>query len=216
MISINIKKGNTMPFYDPSSWEISQEIFKHKETLIVEFNKCVEDEIVKEKPNDRTTFNDDLYKGYVGFLPISMDPTIWSPNERKMYSPTAQSMFDKNKLKCPIANSIIEKFPAVRQWYWNTLAPGGQVTPHYGTNGVNWNKVPDHTRVQYCWEPGNNCKFFLEKEYIEYTENLCFGFEDGMDLHWVKNEGDKFRTVLILDLWLDKVPPIVWGHPNSV
>jgi hypothetical protein len=207
-----------MPFYDPSSWELSKVIFENSKTLFTEYQEALRIKLVKEKPNDTTSFNNDLYVGHVDFFPIHMDPTVWSNKERTMYNKMTQMVFDRNKNYCPVAKSIIEKFPAIRQWYWNSLEPGGEVTPHYGTNGRLYNKIPDHHRIQYCWEPGNNCKFYLDNEYLEYTNNLCFGFEDGMDLHWVKNDGNEWRTVLIIDLWRDQCPAVDWtaGHTQAV
>jgi hypothetical protein len=207
-----------MPFYDPSNWELSKTIFENAEALVSEYKQAVSGNLVKEKLNDVTSFGNKLYEGHVDFFPLHMDPTIWSANERLHYNERVQAMFDRNKYFCPIAKSIIEKFPAIRQWYWNDLQPGGKVTPHYGMNGRIYKKIPDHHRIQFCWEPGNNCKFYLENQYIEYTKNLCFGFEDGMDLHWVENNGDQWRAVLILDLWRDKCPEVDWsqGHELSV
>jgi hypothetical protein len=207
-----------MPFYDPSNWELSKVIFENAEAIFTEYREAIKSKLVYGKPNDTTSFKNDLYVGHVDFFPVHMDPVLWSANERIMYNERAQLWFDNSKAACPVAKSIVEKFPAIRQWYWNSLEPGGEVTPHYGTNGRLYNKTPDHHRVQYCWEPGNNCKFYLEDKYLEYTNNLCFGFEDGMDLHWVNNDGDQWRTVLILDLWRDQCPAVDWtaGHTQAV
>jgi hypothetical protein len=207
-----------MPFFNPANWEISKLIIKNGQSLMDEYHSAVKHNLVQQKPNDTTSFERDLYDGYVNFFPLHMETDLWSAKERTLYTEKSQEIFDRNKNLSPIARSIIAEFPAVRQWYWNGLQPGGKVTPHYGTNGRLYNKTPDHYRIQFCWEPGNNCRFYLEDSYIEYSENLCFGFDDGMDLHWVENNGDKWRTVLILDLWRDLCPPANWdlGHDKTV
>jgi hypothetical protein len=205
-----------MPFYDPSSWKLVQVVRENKEQILKEFHKCVELELIKEKFNATTSFDEKLYKGYVGFLGIKMDVDLWSPEEKKVYSEELQHQFDLNRQSCPTASSIIDQFPYIRQFFWNTLPPGGQIRPHYGVNGKIWGKTPDHARIQFCWEPGEQCVFFLQDECIEYKENLCFGFHDGMDLHWVKNEGSLMRTVLILDLWEDQCEDIRWGSMETV
>lgn len=206
-----------MPFYDPSNWPLAKKIQENKEEILKEFHKCNELSFVAEKFNATTSFDTKLYNGYVGFLGVTMDTRLWSPEERKVYSEGLQKAFDRNRSLCPVASEIISQFPEIRQWYWNTLEPGGQVRPHYGVNGKIWNKVADHTRLQFCWEPGVDAKFYLEDAYIEYKEDLCFGFDDGMAIHWVKNNGDKFRSVLILDLWTDQCPDITWDqHPGIV
>lgn len=205
-----------MPFYDPSDWELVKVVQKNKEAIIDEFNRAVELKLIQEKFNATTSFDEKLYKGYVGFLGVKMDVDLWSPEEKKVYTEDLQKQFDVNRKLCPTADSIIDQFPQIRQFFWNTLPGNGQIRPHYGVNGKIWGKTPDHARIQFCWHPGEACKFFLEDEYIEYKEDLCFGFRDGMDLHWVKNDSDKLRTVLILDLWEDQCEPIVWNSLESV
>ena len=204
-----------MPLYDPSSWELVKVIQQNKQEILNEFNRAVELKLIQEKFNATTSFDEKLYKGYVGFLGIKMDINLWSPEEKKVYSEDLQKQINANRKMCPVASSIIEQFPYIRQFFWNTLPGKGQIRPHYGVNGRIWGKTPDHARIQFCWEPGENCTFFLEDECIEYTEDLCFGFHDGMDLHWVKNDGDKLRSVLILDLWGDKCEAIQWGGLQS-
>jgi hypothetical protein len=204
-----------MPFYDPSSWELVKVIQQNKQEILNEFNRAVELKLIQEKFNATTSFDEKLYKGYVGFLGIKMDINLWSPEEKKVYSEDLQKQIDANRKLCPVSSSIINQFPYIRQFFWNTLPGKGQIRPHYGVNGRIWGKTPDHARIQFCWEPGENCTFFLEDECIEYTEDLCFGFHDGMDLHWVKNDGDKLRSVLILDLWGDKCEAIQWGNLQS-
>ena len=72
-----------MPFYDPSSWKLVQVIQENKEAIIDEFNKAVELKLIQEKFNATTSFDEKLYKGYVGFLGIIMDVDLWSPEEKK-------------------------------------------------------------------------------------------------------------------------------------
>lgn len=205
-----------MPFYDPSNWELVKVVQEKKTKIVEEFHNAVNLKLIQEKFNATTSFDEKLYKGYVGFLGLKMDTDLWSPEEKKVYSQELQKQFDVNRKLCPIASSIIDRFPHIRQFFWNTLPGKGQIRPHYGVNGKIWGKEPDHARLQFCWEPGENCRFYLEDEYIEYRENLCFGFRDGMDLHWVKNEGDKLRTVLLIDLWEDQCEEILWGNLETV
>ena len=202
-----------MPFYE---WELVKVVQQNKNAIVDEFNNAVERKLIQEKFNATTSFDEKLYKGYVGFLGIIMDVNLWSPEEKKVYSEDLQKQFDINRTLCPVASSIIDQFPQIRQFFWNTLPGKGQIRPHYGVKGKIWGKTPDHARVQFCWEPGQSCKFFLENEYIEYKQDLCFGFRDGMDLHWVKNEGDQLRSVLILDMWEDQCEPIPWGNLETV
>ena len=204
-----------MPFYDPSSWKLVQVIQENKEAIIDEFNRAIEFRLIQEKFNATTSFNEKLYNVYVEFFGVKMDVDLWSPEEKKVYTKHLQKQFDVTRKLCPVASSIIDQFPHIRQFFWNTLPGKGQIRPHYGVNGKIWGKTPDHARIQFCWEPGEKCTFFLEDDCIEYKKNLCFGFHDGMDLHWVKNESDKLRTVLILDMWADQCEPIQWGHLQS-
>ncbi len=205
-----------MPLYDPSDWKLTKAIQSNKQEIINEFNKAVEQNLILEKFNATTSFDQKLYKGHVGFFGVTMDVNLWSPEEKKIYNDKAQQIFNSNRKACPVASSIIDQFPHIRQFYWNTLDSKGQIRPHYGVNGKIWGKTPDHARIQFCWDPGESCVFYIENECIEYKEDLCFGFRDGMDLHWVKNEGNKPRTVLILDLWEDQCEPIPWGNLNSI
>lgn len=205
-----------MPFYDPSEWKLVKEIQEKKNDIIKEFNQCVERQLVKEKFNATTSFETKLYKGYVGFLGITMDTALWSPEEKSVYSKELQEQFDQNRKECPVASDIISKYPHIRQFFWNTLPAKGEIRPHYGVNGKIWGKTPDHARVQFCWDPGEECYFFLENECIKYRKDLVFGFHDGMDLHWVKNRGEKLRSVLILDLWEDQCEEIRWGNIETI
>lgn len=205
-----------MPFYDPSNWKLVQEIQENKDAILKEFNSCVNMHLVKEKFNATTSFDTKLYKGYVGFLGLKMDIDLWSPEEKKTYSEDLQKQFDLNRQMCPVTSAIIEKYSHIRQFFWNTLPGGGEIRPHYGVNGRIWNTVPDHARLQFCWEPGENCFFYLEDECIEYRKDLCFGFRDGMDLHWVKNKGDKLRTALLIDLWEHQCEEIKWGNLQTI
>jgi hypothetical protein len=206
-----------MSIYDPSGWELSKVIQQHKTEIVREFHKTIaENKLLQEKFNATTSFDEKLYKGQVEMLGLKMDPTLWAPEEKKVYSRQLQRHFDLNKRICPVSSSIIDAFPQIRQFFWNVLPGKGQIRPHYGVNGKAWGRIPDHARLQFCWEPGENCTFFLENECIEYVEDLCFGFHDGMDLHWVKNNGDKIRSVLILDLWENQCEPIPWGNMNTI
>ena len=205
-----------MPLYDPSDWKLTKVIQDNKHAIINEFNKAVELDLILDKFNATTSFDQKLYKGHVGFFGVKMDVDLWSPEEKKIYNDSVQKEFDSNRKDCPVASAIIDQFPQIRQFFWNTLDSKGQIRPHYGVNGRIWGKTPDHARIQFCWDPGESCVFFIENECIEYKEDLCFGFRDGMDLHWVKNEGNKPRTVLIIDMWEDQCEPIPWGNLNSI
>jgi hypothetical protein len=90
------------------------------------------------------------------------------------------------------------------------------VNAHWGINGVLQKRVPDHWRIQICWLPGENAAFHLKDEYIEYAEDTCFGFNDGLDLHWAENNGTQWRTSIIIDVWRDQVESADVAHPLAI
>jgi hypothetical protein len=205
-----------MPFYDPSNWKLVQEIQSYKQEILNEFKFCVDNKLIQIKANPTTSLNQSLYRNIIGFLPVVMELDLWAPEEKKFFTESFLAGSEVIRKHCPVASMIIKKYPAIRQFYWNILPGHGEINPHYGVNGKIWDKIPDHTRIQFCWEPGEQCFFYLENEYIEYKENLCFGFRDGMDLHWVKNFSDKPRSVLILDLWEKDCEEIKYGTVDSI
>jgi hypothetical protein len=194
-----------MCIYDISFWPIVNIIQENKTVLLKEYNDCKKIyNLVVKKPNDTTSFNEKLYYKEIDFLGVIVDTRLWSNEEKQYYNSETQKYFDLVKNNCPKVKEIHDTFPEIRQWFWNTLEPGGQIRPHYGQNGILYGKKPDHVRLQFCWDAGEKTTFFLEKSKIEYENDLCFAFDDGMSLHWVKNEGNKPRTVLIVDLWIEK------------
>lgn len=200
--------------FDPSHWPLVKRLQADKEALMTEFLEY--QNLVLDKVNMTTPVgNRPLFTKPMGILAYTFDPTLWTPEERvnagvlslerrwPAYSP-------------PVGVKIARDFPAIRQFYWNVLSPGGKVNPHWGINGVLQKRVPDHWRIQICWFPGEQAEFHLANEYLKYTEDLCFGFNDGLDLHWAHNNGETARTTIIIDVHRDQVPNADVAHPAAI
>lgn len=189
--------------FDPSDWALVKRLRADKKSLISEYS--AQGQNVQVKANPPTTFGRPLYDGQASIFSFIMDPTLWSEDERRG-AHGGKGLASMNKIyshleECPTAASIVSDFPAIRQMFWTMLPPGHKVTPHYGIGGVIHGRASDHWRLQICWEPGDgNAAFWLKDKKLVYTEDLCFGFHDGMELHWAENNGSTPRTVLILDV----------------
>lgn len=200
--------------FDPSHWDLVQAIFDAKVQLLAEF-KASQDQ-VRSKVNMTTAgFKKPLFTKPMGILPYTLDPLLWTPEEMVNAKVTSTERRWPS-YSPPKGVEIAKAFPAIRQFYWTTLKPGGKVTPHWGINGHVQNRIPDHWRIQICWIPGDNATFHTESEYVKYTEDLCFGFNDGLEIHWAENNGTEDRTTIILDVHRELVQNADIPHKLAV
>lgn len=200
--------------FDPSDWDLVKRLKQDKEALIAEFLE--HQGLVKDKVNMITPVdNKPLFDKPMGILPYTLDPKLWTSEEMKAAGVTS---YDRRwpTYSPPVGVAIAKDFPAIRQFYWTTLMPGGKVNPHWGINGVLQKRTPDHYRLQICWLPGDHARFHLKDEYIDYVEDLCFGFNDGLDLHWAENNGSTIRTTIIIDVWRDQVGSADIPHAAAI
>jgi aspartyl/asparaginyl beta-hydroxylase (cupin superfamily) len=193
-----------MAIFNIDSWELTNDIKNNYDSILTEYHSC----FAGLKPKFTTSFNENLHEGELNFLGIKMDTDLWIEQEKKFFTVNFENKLALNLSLSPVSEKIIKNHPMIRQWFWHNLGPGAEVTKHYGVNGINVKRVPDHYRLQYCFVPGEESFFYTLAKKIQYEKNTCFGFEDGMDLHWVKNLGQKNRLVLIVDIWKNMAPPI--------
>ena len=193
-----------MAIFNIDSWDLSNDIKINYDSILNEYNSCIS----SLKPKFTTSFNENLHEGELNFLGIKMDTDLLISEEKKLFTINFENKLASNLSSSPVSAKIIKNYPMIRQWFWHNLGPGGEVNKHYGVNGVNVNRIPDHYRLQYCFIPGETSFFYTLDQNIQYEKNTCFGFEDGMDLHWVKNFGKKNRLVLIIDVWKNMSPII--------
>ena len=193
-----------MAIFKIDNWELTNDIKNNYDSILAEYHSC----FAGFKPKFTTSFNEKLHKGAINFLGLKMDTDLWIAEEKKLFNVNFENKLALNLKLSPTSEKIIKNYPMIRQWFWHNLGPGGEVNKHYGVNGINLNQIPDHYRLQYCFDPGEDSFFYITNQQIKYEKNICFGFEDGMDLHWVKNLGQKSRLVLIMDIWKNMAPPI--------
>lgn len=198
----------------PRHWKLVEAIFSAKQELLDEFHASQDK--VKSKVNMTTHgFKKPLFDKPMGILPYTFDPLLWTEDEMR------NAKVDNTERRWPSyappkGVELARQFPAIRQFYWTTLYPGGKVTPHWGINGVVQHRTPDHWRLQICWLPGDNASFHTETEFVRYEEDLCFGFNDGLEVHWAQNDGTLPRTTIIIDVWRDQVENADVPHPSAI
>lgn len=199
--------------FDPSNWELVKTLLENKRELLLEFSASRD--AVKSKVNMTTPDNHKLFDKPMGILPYTLDPSLWTAEERANANVTSLNQRWPDYAP-PLGIDIAKQFPAIRQFYWTSLTPGGNVLPHWGINGKIQNRIPDHWRIQICWLPGNGVTFHLLDEKIEYVEDLVFGFNDGLDYHWVEHNGTTERTTIIIDVWRNQVEEANVPHPSAI
>lgn len=197
-----------MAFFTIEDWKLTTDILNNFDSILQEYHFCA----AVAKPKITTSFGHELHNGKLEYLGLSVDTNLWTQEEKKLYTEKFVDLLRVHKLKSPISCSIIKKFPEIRQWFWQDLGPGAKVNKHYGVNSIVNGKTPDHLRLQFCFVPSDNSFFYLEKSKIKYEYKLCFGFEDGIDLHWVENNSNSNRLVLIIDVWKNMAPKLEYGH----
>lgn len=201
--------------FDPSHWAIVKRLQQDKDALIQEFAEHQGLLLDKVRMVTPVGGGKQLFDKQMKVLGYKYDPKLWTEEER--VNANVHSLDERwPSYSPPVGVKIAKDFPAIRQFMWSGIPPGGKVNPHWGINGVLQNRVPDHLRIQICWLPGENARFHLENEYIDYVEGTCFGFHDGLDLHWAENNGSQWRTTIIIDVHRDQVESDDVPHPAAI
>ena len=197
-----------MPFINVDSLQLVKEISQSLSTVRTEFDLIRKESIGIVKPNVKTNFGQSLTYGNLFTYSLKLDRNLLDAAEQKIFDQNlekSKSVILRRREQCKFLTEMISKYPEIRQCYFNESYPKSKIRKHYGVNGITKNSEPDHFRIQMTIEPGNNCFFFIEDKNeikkLEYAEGLNFGFRDGMDLHWIENNGNKIRTVLIIDIY---------------
>lgn len=152
------------------------------------------------KPRTPTIFNENLYEGSMDMCLLKIERFLLDPHEQKIFDRDpegTQARIERRMLLTTTCLKLVREFPEIRQFYFHVLHPKGKIGAHYGVHG----KKAVHQRIQFTLDPGEDCWFFCNEEKLKYSPDLVFSFDDGHDLHWVENHGDKPRTVLIIDAW---------------
>lgn len=108
----------------------------------------------------------------------------------------------------PITYEILNSFENIFYAHFSSIEPGGRIKPHIGEAKENI------SRSQWCFiSPRNTDKCFIsasetlddntEVDIFTYSENASFKFEDDKYWHWVENNTDEERVVLLMDYWQD-------------
>lgn len=196
-----------MPFINVDSLPIVKEIQSSIDVVKKQFDDMRKEPIGIVKPNVKTNFGQSLTYGNIFTYSLKLDRNLLDEAEQKIFDENfekTKKVIARRRKHCIFLTDIISKYPNIRQCYFNEFYPKSKIRKHYGVNGVTKKSEPDHFRIQITVEPGNNCFFYIEKEKqtqrLEYKEGLKFGFRDGLDMHWVENNGNETRTVLIIDI----------------
>ena len=196
-----------MPFINIDSLLLIKDIENSIDIIKKEFVHMRENNLSSIKPNVKTYIGQNLTYGEVFTYPLKLDRNLLDESEKKIFD------IDFKKIKkgmnerlkyCKYLGELIKRYPEIRQCYFNEAHSKSKIQKHYGVNGITKNSQPDHFRLQVTINPGNNCFFFIENQReiikMEYKSGIKFGFRDGLDMHWIENNGNETRTVLIIDI----------------
>lgn len=196
-----------MPFLKVDNLQLITEIKNSIESIKAEFNSMKLASVGSIKPNVKTNFGNDLTYGNILTYALKLDRALLDPAEKELFDKNyaiAKPVIETRKRHCKTITEIVSRYTEVRQCFFNEAYGNSKIRKHYGVNGITAGSTPDHLRLQVTINPGKNCFFYIEKDghidSLEYTDGLVFGFNDGLDLHWVENHGEKTRVVLILDI----------------
>jgi ornithine lipid ester-linked acyl 2-hydroxylase len=94
--------------------------------------------------------------------------------------------------RCPQTCRILEQVPALSMAAFSRLAGGAHIKPHSG-----WAKSVYRFHLGLVTPPG--CWFRSGEETRPWTEGRCLVFDDLIE-HEARNESDRIRVILILDV----------------
>lgn len=189
-----------MAFQNVDHLEVVKYIKDHMNGVWLDLELLRISRMQSAKPKITTIFNQGFYDGAIDMYGLKLDRALLVDTELKMYDQMTDYVEERLRQRRKIAhtcNLILDMFPKIRALYFNEMHPRSVLHKHIGVDNAN------HLRIQFCVEPGEDCWFFCNDDKLKYEKGLVFSFEDGKDLHWVENRGDKIRTVLIADCWSD-------------
>lgn len=107
----------------------------------------------------------------------------------------------------PKTYEILNNFGNVFYAHFSELGPGAQIETHIG------NEKSSIMRSQWCFISPKESGCYIgaskdlddntECEIFNYTENSSFWFDDSKWWHFVRNETQEKRVVLLIDYWTD-------------
>jgi hypothetical protein len=111
---------------------------------------------------------------------------------------------EENCAKCPETVRVIESIETVRTLsglvYFSEIRPGTHILPHKGPTNL---RVRCHLGIHV---PAG-CAIRVGKETRTWEVGKCLVFDDSF-AHEIRNDGDRTRAVLIVDLWHPDLSPI--------
>ena len=115
--------------------------------------------------------------------------------------------YEPVKTYFPKTYEILNSFGNVFYAHFSELDPGAYINPHIG------NEKSSIMRSQWCFisPKEKGCYIGASKdlddntdvEIFDYTENSSFWFDDSKWWHFVRNETQEKRVVLLIDYWTD-------------
>lgn len=124
----------------------------------------------------------------------------WLGYNTKLYDPVEKFF--------PVTYRILNDFGNVFYAQFGALKPRGHINGHWGE------KKDFIQRSQWCFiapSDSKNCYIAgteslddnAEVELFHYEKNSSFIFDDAKYYHWIENNTDEERVVLLIDYWTD-------------
>jgi aspartyl/asparaginyl beta-hydroxylase (cupin superfamily) len=102
---------------------------------------------------------------------------------------------EKNSKICPTICRLAQSIPNLKTLLLSRLSAGMELAPHRG-----WRDLANHSlRVHYGVISNSKSKLVVDGEERHIKEGNIIVFDDSK-IHYAKNEGDRDRIVLLLDI----------------
>ena len=108
----------------------------------------------------------------------------------------------RNCLECPQTAAALAAIPGLQNAWFSILEPGCRIPLH---RGVSKGLVRAHLGLMVPRD-SERCFMAIEDRRIHWQEGHCVVFDD-MREHWVRNDSDETRVVLLVDV----LRPLGWA-----
>jgi Aspartyl/Asparaginyl beta-hydroxylase len=162
------------PFHETSRFPLARELERHSRAIIEELRGIDAGLFHRESENIGRTGDWDVFMLF----------------ERGRHR-------RENSARCPLTTSIVSSNRAVRTLagliYVSRLAPHSRVAPHFGPTNM---RLRCHLGISVP----RDCGLSVGGVVTRWEEGRCVVFDDSFE-HFVWNDSDEERIVLIADLW---------------
>ncbi len=166
----------SQPWYDKNEFAWAEFIEKNFSTIQYEFDKIYSERNTSHHPENEKLAQDGVWGAF--------------------YFYRSGNAYPENIKKCPETMKIFQQIPGIDtagSVFFSTLSPRSNIKPHYGPHNF---RIRCHMGIIVP----NDCLISVGNISKNWKIGKCIFFDDSF-LHFVQNDSDQERMVLILDIW---------------